>query len=100
MAKRILMIAKSKYKYKETYQGFDIYTHVTPDGIEIYNEWLLHKDLNPKLQANIVIQSYNNICYDELLDSIDNYSTTGVLGFNAFEKENYTVVHPNGDERL
>ncbi len=101
MAKRILNIADYKYKFKEEYQGFDIYKRITLDGTEIYNEWLLHYEpRNSNLDVNIVIQSYNNICYEELFDAIDNYINDGLFGFKAFEKEGYCVVHPNGNKRL
>jgi len=101
MRKRILNIADCKYKFKEDYQGFDIYSHITQDGIEIHNEWLLHYEPRiSKSDINIVIYSYNNICFEELFDAIDNYVNNGLLGFKAFEKNGYTVVHPNGNEIL
>ena len=58
MGKRIINIADGKYKFKESYQRFDIYSRITPDGIEIHNEWLLHYEPRiSKLNINIVIQS-------------------------------------------
>lgn len=95
--KRIEYIENDKYKLKEIYGGFNIYQKITDFDIPICNEWLLRKQCKTGMEIKIVIQCYNNITYDELLDAIDNYCETGLFNYKTFERETYTVVHPNGD---
>ena len=96
--KRIIYIDgkldKEKYVLKEEYNNFGLYQGITPTGWKVHQEWAV-TDGN----VTLVVYSFNNICYEEMLDMIDNYVETGKFGIKGF-KRNVLVAHPSGDKNL
>ena len=95
--KRVIYInnaygAKDKYIFKEEYNGFGIYQRITPNGLFVHQEWLISNNAGVEL----VIQSYNYICKEELLDMIDSYNENGKFGVKAFTHCDALLMHPNG----
>lgn len=70
---------EDKYVLIKEYEGFGIYKEKTPSGFFVHQSWLISNNEN----AELVIQSYNNLCKEELLDIIDNYNTTHRFGVKA-----------------
>ena len=69
----------NKYVLREEYEGFGIYQHKTPSGYFTHQSWLISNNEN----AELVVESYNNICKEELLDMIDSYNEKGKFGVKA-----------------
>ena len=68
-----------KYVLRDEYEGFGIYQEKTPSGYFVHQSWLISNNES----AELVIQSYNNLCKEELLDIIDNYKQTHRFGVKA-----------------
>ena len=68
-----------KYVLRDEYEGFGIYKEKTPSGFFVHQSWLISNNEN----AELVIESYNNLCKEELLDIIDNYNATHRFGVKA-----------------
>lgn len=83
---------EEKYILKEEYNGFGIYQHKTPSGFFTHQHWLISNNNSIEL----VVESYNNICEEELLDIIDNYNTFGKFGVKALVHCGILHMHPNG----
>ena len=82
--KRIVKIKNAygtdnKYVLTEEYCGFGIYREKTPSGYFVSQSWLISNNAN----AELVIESYNKLCKEELLDIIDTYNETGRFGVKA-----------------
>ena len=95
--KRVIKInnvygTEEKYIFKEEYNGFGIYQHKTPSGFFTHQHWLISN--NEK--AELVVESYNDICKEELLDMIDNYNNTGKFGIKALMHCGALHMHPSG----
>ena len=90
----------NKYRFLEEYDGYALYQHITPSGCPISNEYALIDLGCGDEQLPIVIQSFNGICKDEILDAIDHINNEGVFGWRALYKPYAVVVHPNGDRRI
>lgn len=95
--KRIVKIKNSygsedKYILREEYNGFGVYQHKTPSGFFVHQDWLISN--NDK--AELVIQSYNNLCKEELLDIIDNYNKIGRFGVKALMHCGSFHMHSGG----
>ena len=89
----------NKFKLKEEYRGHGVYQKVTPSGYPVQQEWAVLRD--DGFMFNI--ESYNNICYEEVLDAIDNYLDNSKYGFKVLQtakgKEfNYLTVHRCGEK--
>ena len=82
-----------KYVFKEEHRGFGIYQEKTPSGYFVSQSWLISDNENNEL----VIESYNNQCRDELLDMIDDFISTGKYGVKAVDFCNILHMHPNGN---
>lgn len=82
--KRVIKIKNSygsenKYVLVDEYEGFGIYQEKCPTGYFVSQSWLISDNEN----AELVIESYNNLCKEELLDMIDHYKETGHFGVKA-----------------
>lgn len=91
---------RNKYVLKETYAGHGIYENVCPAGWRVHQSWAIVRE---KDNFTIMIQSYNNMCYEELLDSIDNYNETGKYDLKLIRtkkslEHDYWVMHNSGKE--
>ena len=64
-----------KYILKEEYEGFGIYQEMCPSGFYHHQSWLVAND-----KVNLICESYNNYCKEELLDMIDNYNKNTRFG--------------------
>ena len=80
-----------KYVLKKEYGNVGIYERMTPTGYRVHQDWLLATD-----SKKIQIQSYNCMCYDEILDAIDSFNDTGKFGFKVLECKDYYCVHNSG----
>ena len=95
--KRIIYInntygTTNKYILKEEYAGFGIYQHKTPNGYFVHQDWLISNNKD----AELVIEPYNNICKEELLDMVDNYNENSKFYVNAVTHCGALHMHPNG----
>ena len=95
--KRVIKIkniygTENKYVLIEEYEGFGIYQEKCPNGLFINQSWLISNNTGVEL----VIQSYNNLCKEELLDIIDNYNETTKFGVKAVMNCGSLYMHPNG----
>lgn len=82
--KRVVNIANTygtndKYVLRDEYNGFGIYQRKTPSGFFVNQTWLISDNKN----AELVIDSYNNLCKEEVLDIIDNFNQTNKFGVKA-----------------
>ena len=82
--KRVITIknvygTNDKYVLRDEYEGFGIYQEKTPSGFFVHQNWLISNNEN----AELVIESYNNLCKEEVLDIIDNYNETHRFGVKA-----------------
>ena len=68
-----------KYVLRDEYEGFGIYQEKTPSGFFVHQSWLISNNAN----AELVIESYNSLCKEELLDIIDNYNEKHRFGVKA-----------------
>ena len=68
-----------KFVLRDEYEGFGIYQEKTPSGLFVHQSWLISNNKN----AELVIESYNNLCKEEVLDIIDNYKATYRFGVKA-----------------
>lgn len=93
--KRMIVGKDVKYRLNEVYRNIAIYEEVTPSGYVKSQSWLL---VNQRL--HIFVQSYNNMCKEELLDAIDMYKEHGTFEFTGFMKLTGFIVHPNGEDTL
>lgn len=89
---------ENKYVLKKEYGGHGLYQRYTPSGYPVHQEWAVVRESD---RFQFVIESYNNICDDEVLDAIDNYLDNGKYGFKVLQtakgKEfNYLTVHRCG----
>ena len=90
----------NKFKLKEEYRGHGVYQKVTPSGYTVQQEWSVVR-ADDGFMFNI--ESYNNICYEEVLDAIDNYLDSGKYGFKVLQTAkgrefNYLTVHRCGEK--
>ena len=83
---------KDKYVLTEEYNGFGIYQEKTPNGFFVHQSWLISNDKG----AELVINSYNRLCKEEVLDIIDNYNKTYRFGVKAVKYCGAVCMHPNG----
>lgn len=102
--KRVIYIdndynGKDKFVLKREYEGFGIYQKMCPTGFYEHNTWLI-TDCDVYLE----VESYNNYCYEEILDLIDCYNDMGDFGgIKAFIHEDKTLnrniyyMHPSGN---
>ena len=81
-----------KYVLQEEYEGFGIYQHKTPTGFLVHQDWLISNNEN----AELVIESYNNVCKEDLLDMIDNYNKNGKFGVKAVTHCGSLHMHNSG----
>lgn len=91
---------KNKYVLKETYLGHGIYRHMCPSGYYVHQEWAIVRE---KDNFTVMIQSYNNMCYEEILDAIDTYNEIGKYGLKALTtkkglEHGYMTMHNAGKE--
>lgn len=92
---------KDKFVFKKEYEGFDIYNEMCPTGYFVHNSWFITDG-----DICLRIESYNNYCFDEVLDLIDcynEYEEFGIRAFSYFDKEyNHKVyyMHPSGSPNL
>ena len=102
--KRVVKVTDSlnerKYILKEEYGGFGIYEEKTPTGFFVHQSWLIRFE-SPITVYNIVIQSYNSLCKEELYDIIDNYNEKGEFGIKVLDDrwgndEPTRYMHPSG----
>jgi len=82
--KRIITIknvygTQDKYVLRDEYEGFGIYQEKCPSGFFVHQSWLISNNDN----AELVIESYNCLCKEELLDMIDNYNSVHRFGVKA-----------------
>ena len=95
--KRIINIGNvynttTKYVLQKEYEGFGIYQHKTPNGWLVHQDWLISNNTG----AELVVESYNNICEEELLDMIDSYNKNGKFGVKAVTHCDALHMHPSG----
>lgn len=90
---------KNKYVLKEMYEGHGVYRHFTPSGYPVHQEWAIVRESDG---FTIVIESYNDMCYDEVLDAIDSYNETGKYAIKVLQtlkgvEHGYWNMHRTGD---
>lgn len=94
--KRVIFIKdelnNNKYVLIDEYNGHCIYQHKTPSGYFTHQDYAITKD-----DTTIRIESYNNICKEELYDAIDNYIESGKYGFKVFKRNGISIVHSAGN---
>ena len=73
-------------------EGFGIYQEKCPTGFFVSQSWLISDNEN----AQLVIESYNNVCKEELLDMIDNYKESGQFGVKAVINCGSLHMHNSG----
>jgi len=81
-----------KYVLKDEYDGFGIYGEMTPTGYFVHQSWLISNNEN----AELIIESYNGVCKEELLDIIDNYNETHKFGVKALMHCGSLHMHNGG----
>lgn len=81
----------TKYVLREEYEGFGIYQHKTPTGYFVHQDWLISNG-----NIELVVESYNNICKEELLDMIDNYNEKGKFNIKAVMHCDSLHMHNSG----
>lgn len=93
--KRVIKIndGKNKYILIEEYNNFGIYQEVTPVGYFRSQSWLILKEDGVEL----VIDTSNNICKEEILDMIDNYNKWEKFGVKAVQYKDLLHMHKNGN---
>lgn len=88
---------KTKYVLKKEYENFGVYQEMCPSGFLTHQSYLITD--NNKV---FVCDSYNNMCYDEMLDTIDYYNETKKFGHKAIKRYDKTnekhiyIMHPSG----
>ena len=95
--KRVIQIknvygTEDKYVFKEECNGFGIYQEKTPNGYFASQSWLISNNEN----AELVIESYNNLCKEEVLDIIDSYNETNRFGVKALIHCGSLHMHDGG----
>lgn len=95
--KRIVKIQNTygtddKYVLVNEYAGFGIYQEKTPSGYFVNQSWLISNNGN----AELVIESYNGLCKEEVLDIIDNYNKTNKFGVKAVMHCDSLHMHNSG----
>ena len=95
--KRVVEVAnvygtKNKYVLTDEYGGFGVYQEKTPSGYFVSQSWLISNNDN----AELVIESYNDMCKEEVLDVIDNYNNTNKFGVKAVMHCGSLHMHNNG----
>lgn len=83
---------ENKYVLVDEYEGFGIYQYKTPSGYFTHQHWLISNNEN----AELVIEPYNNICKEEVLDIIDTYNETGKFGVKTVMHCGALHMHPSG----
>ena len=96
--KRVITIKNTygeydKYVLKDEYEGFGIYEEKTPSGYFVHQSWLISNNEG----AELVIESYNNLCKEELLDIIDNYNEKRRFGVKALMHCGSLHMHNGGN---
>lgn len=81
-----------KYVLRDEYEGFGIYQEKVPTGYFVNQSWLISNNEG----AELVINSYNNICKEEVLDIIDHYNETYRFGVKALKHCGALHMHPGG----
>ena len=99
--KRIIKIdniygTNDKYVLVSEYSGFGIYKKQTPNGYFVHQSWLISNNEN----AELVIESFNNLCKEEVLDIIDTYNKTNKFGVKAVKHCNSIRMHNCGELRV
>ena len=84
--------AEDKYILREEYNGFGIYEKKTPTGYFVNQSWLISNNEKTEL----VIESYNRICKEEVKDIIDNCNETGRYGVKVFIRNGVYYMHDAG----
>lgn len=95
--KRIIKIKNTfgnddKYILKDVYNGFGIYEEKTPSGYFKHQSWLISNNKGVEL----VINSFNRLCKEEVLDIIDNFNETGKFGIKALMHCGSLHMHSGG----
>lgn len=95
--KRIIKIknvygTENKYVLVSEYNNFGIYEEKTPSGYFKHQSWLISNNRD----AELVIQSYNRLCKEEVLDIIDNYNETNKFCIKAVMHCGSLHMHSNG----
>lgn len=95
--KRVIYIknvygTNDKYVLREEYGGFGVYGEKTPNGFFVHQSWLISNNTG----AELVIESYNNLCKEEVLDIIDNYNSTNKFGVKAVMNRGSLYMHNCG----
>ena len=83
---------EDKYVLRDEYEGFGIYEEMTPSGYLVHQSWLISNNDN----AELVMESYNNLCKEEVMDIIDTYKETGKYGVKALMHCGSLHMNPNG----
>lgn len=81
-----------KYVLTEEYSGFGVYREKTPSGYFVHQSWLISNNAG----AELVINSYNNLCKEEVLDIIDNYNESKKFGVKAVMNRGSVFMHNCG----
>lgn len=108
MMKRVIYINntlgnKNKFILKNEYENFGIYNEMTPSGYFVHQSYLITDD-----KITVVVYSFNNMCYDEILVMIDSiiesrkqHTKANYKAVWKYDKEigKYIyILHPNGDD--
>ena len=95
--KRVIQIKNAygtndKYVLRDEYDGFGIYEEKTPNGYFVHQSWLISNNEGVEL----VIDSFNNLCKEEVLDIIDSYNETKKFGIKALMHNGSLHMHNSG----
>lgn len=96
--KRVIKIQKdyttSKYILQDQYSGIGIYQEITENGCLVSQSWLISNNEDIEL----VIDSYNHMCIEEIFDMIDHYhQNKRKFGVKAVKYCNVLHMHDNGE---
>jgi hypothetical protein len=81
-----------KYVLRDEYEGFGIYQEKCPTGYFVSQSWLISNNDN----AELVIESYNSLCKEEVLDIIDHYNEKRRFGVKALMHCGSLHMHNGG----
>lgn len=81
-----------KFVLRDEYEGFGIYQEKVPTGYFVNQSWLISNNKG----AELVIESFNSLCKEEVLDLIDNYNETRRFGVKALMHCGSLHMHNGG----
>lgn len=94
---------KDKFIFKNEYENFGIYKEMTPSGYFVRQSYLITDE-----KITVVVYSFNDMCYEEILVMIDSiiesrkqHTRANYKAIWKYDKEigkHIYILHPNGDD--